>query len=53
MASSSTPTLMIEGWRFIPHSFAVVNQFQCLQLLQYSGISLVHRDIPYANPNWR
>ena len=51
--SDAPRTLMIEGWRFIPHSYAVVNQFQCLQILQRPEIRLVHRDMPYFKPDWR
>jgi protein O-GlcNAc transferase len=49
----SSRTLLIEGWHFIPHSYAVVNQFQCLQLLQLTALRLVHRDIPYFDPSWQ
>ena len=50
---TSPQTLLIEGWRFIPHSYAVVNQFQCLELLKEPNLTLRHRDVPYYNPNWR
>lgn len=49
----SNRTLLVEGWRFIPHSYAIVNQFQCLQILQRTGIRLTHRDVPYFNPDWQ
>ena len=49
----SNRTLLIEGWHFIPHSYAVVNQFQSLQLLQQPGLRLAHRDIPYFDPSWQ
>ena len=45
--------LHIEGWHFIPHSYAVVNQFQCLQLLQEPAIIVAHRDVPYFDSTWR
>jgi glycosyltransferase involved in cell wall biosynthesis len=44
--------ITIEGWRFLPHSFATVNQFQCLELLKRPGLELFHRDVPYWNANW-
>ena len=47
------PTLLVEGWRATPNSFAVVNQFQCLELLRRKGITLFHRDVPYWNPAWK
>jgi hypothetical protein len=45
--------ILVEGWRFLPHSFATVNQFQCLELLKRPGLELYHRDVPYWNPNWQ
>lgn len=42
--------LIIEGWRFLPHSYGVVDQFLCRQLLGRAGIELFHRDIPYVDP---
>lgn len=47
-----TSTIAIEGWRFLPHSYAIVNQFQCLHMLKISGIRLMHRDVPYFAMNW-
>ena len=45
--------IKVEGWRFLPHSFATVNQFQCLEFLKRSYIKLYHHDVPYWNPGWR
>jgi len=45
--------IIIEGWRFLPHSFATVNQFQCLEFLRRPHIQLYHRDAPYWNRNWQ
>lgn len=39
--------LIVEGWRFISQSYAVVNQFQLLELLKRSNIELFHREMPY------
>jgi glycosyltransferase involved in cell wall biosynthesis len=44
--------LVVEGWRFVPHSYAIVNQFQLLEMLQRSDLELYHTDAPYLN-NWR
>jgi glycosyltransferase involved in cell wall biosynthesis len=46
-------TLLVEGWRFIPHSYAMVNQCQCLELLRVPGLALLHRDAPYYQDHWR
>src|SRR5674476_10230 len=40
-------TLCVEGWRFIHHSFAMVNQWQLLSLLKRHDISLSTRDVPF------
>jgi len=44
--------LLIEGWRGINHSFAMVNQHQILALGRCSSLQLHHRDIPFFMPNW-
>lgn len=36
--------LLIEGWRNISHSYALVNQFQILALARMPGITLFHED---------
>jgi glycosyltransferase involved in cell wall biosynthesis len=45
--------LQIEGWRGLPHSYAIANQFQCLEFLQMPGVALRHVDLPYFNRNWK
>jgi len=45
--------LVVEGWRFVPHSYAVVNQFQLLALDQMPGLRLYHRDLPFFGPHWQ
>jgi len=46
-------SILISGWRFIPHSFAVVCQFECLELLRRAGVRLFFEDTPYFNPTWQ
>lgn len=46
-------SLVVEGWRHIPHSYAMVNQCQCLELLRRPGIRLFHRELPLASPSWK
>ena len=43
--------LLIEGWRGINHSYAMVNQYQMLALAKL-GIDFCHHDLPFFNPNW-
>jgi len=40
--------IVIEGWRNFTHSFAMVNQYQILELLQRPEIQLYHHDIPLS-----
>src|SRR5215510_2200328 len=45
--------LLIEGWRFIAHSFALVAQSHCLCLLRRNGVDLRFADLPYYYDTWR
>ena len=42
--------LLIEGWRFLPHSYALVNQFQCLEFLENKDLKIFHHDLPFFKP---
>lgn len=44
--------VLVEGWRGINHSYAMVNQFQLLELRKLEGIRLFHRDLPFYHPEW-
>jgi glycosyltransferase involved in cell wall biosynthesis len=44
--------ILIEGWRGINHSYAMVNQYQLCELSKFSDLSLYHRDLKFANPRW-
>src|ERR1051325_4978580 len=43
-------TIAVEGWRRAPTSYAVLNQFQLLEMLKRPELTLYHRDIPYWVP---
>ena len=45
--------LVVEGWRFICHSYAIVNQWQLLALLRRNEVALRIRDVPFFSPNWK
>ena len=45
--------IIVEGWRFLPHSYAITNQFQLLEMLKYPNLELFHKDIPYLDENWQ
>ncbi len=44
--------VLVEGWRGINHSFALVNQYQLLELLKDENFALHHRDVPFARREW-
>jgi glycosyltransferase involved in cell wall biosynthesis len=50
--SVPSKTLLIEGWRGINHSIALVNQYQVLELLKLGGLKLYHHDLPFAFSHW-
>ena len=42
--------ILIEGWRNINHSYALVNQWQIYELIKSSNISF--KDVSFSNENW-
>tara|TARA_B100000686_G_scaffold351688_1_gene451155 strand:+ start:1002 stop:2156 length:1155 start_codon:yes stop_codon:yes gene_type:complete len=44
--------LLIEGWRGINHSFAMVNQYQVRELLKNDKFKIYFKDIPYFIKEW-
>jgi glycosyltransferase involved in cell wall biosynthesis len=46
-------SLCVEGWRFITHSYALVNQWQLLSLARRKDLSLAVRDVPFFRPDWK
>ncbi len=48
-----TLKIIIEGWRFLPHSYAIVNQFQLLELKKRRELEIYHRDAPFYQPHWQ
>jgi len=45
-------SLLVEGWRFVPHSYAIVNQFQSLEMAGRPSLRFAHRDVPYIG-RWK
>ncbi len=43
--------ILIEGWRGINHSYAMVNQYQLLEMKEM-GLELQHLDLPFYNEKW-
>lgn len=47
-----TKNILIEGWRGINHSYAMVNQYQLLELVRRPDLAVFHSDVPYAIARW-
>src|SRR5262249_17743817 len=45
--------LLIEGWRFLHHSYAIVAQSHCLCMLRRDDMELRFTDLPFYNDTWR
>ncbi|MGE5656327.1 MAG: glycosyltransferase [Actinomycetota bacterium] len=45
--------IIIEGWRLLPHSFCITNQFLLLEMIQRPNLEIFHRDIPYLDEHWQ
>ena len=45
------PSLCVEGWRDLNHSYSLVNQWQLSEFLKLP-LRLRHRDLPPFSPNW-
>lgn len=43
--------LIVEGWRFHPHSYGVVAQFLALELARRDGVEVYFRDLPFVYPS--
>jgi glycosyltransferase involved in cell wall biosynthesis len=46
-------SLIVEGWRFLPHSYAIVNQWQLLALSRRPGLDLKIVDLPLPAKRWK
>jgi len=47
------PSIVVEGWRLLPHSYAIINAQQCVAMLDRPDIALYHKDVAYFSPSWR
>lgn len=45
-------SLLVQGWTGINHSYAMVNQYQLLELLKDSSISLLTQEMPLFDTRW-
>lgn len=44
--------ILIEGWRSIPHSYAICAAFQALELQRRGDLDVQFRDVPYFHKGW-
>ena len=49
---SFSKNLLIEGWREINHSYAMVNQYQIRELLKNGNFKIYFKDVHYFKPEW-
>ena len=52
MTEADKHHVLITGWRGIPHSYAVISHFLCLELLRRDDICLYFEDRPFYVPEW-
>jgi glycosyltransferase involved in cell wall biosynthesis len=45
--------LIVEGWRFVAHSYAIVNQWQLLSLSRRSDVTASVLDVPLHGRRWQ
>jgi glycosyltransferase involved in cell wall biosynthesis len=45
--------LIVEGWRFLPHSYAIVNQWQLLSLSRRTDVAVKVSDAPFYGSRWQ
>lgn len=46
------PTIVLEGWRFLPHSYALTAMALALELASRPSLSLFFRDAPIPDARW-
>ncbi|MDB5297170.1 MAG: tetratricopeptide repeat protein [Phycisphaerales bacterium] len=47
--AAAAPSLLVEGWRSVAHSYALVNQHQCGELAKRPGLVLYHHDATWLD----
>ena len=50
--AQTTHSLIVEGWRLLPHSYAMVNQWQLLSLSRRTDVALKVIDAPLYVQRW-
>jgi glycosyltransferase involved in cell wall biosynthesis len=52
LTAAVAKTLIVEGWRFLSHSYAIVNQWQLLALARRTDVAVKIIDAPFARSLW-
>jgi glycosyltransferase involved in cell wall biosynthesis len=52
-AGQAAKTLIVEGWRSLAHSYAIVNQWQLLALSRRPDVVLKVTDLPFYSRRWK
>ncbi|MBD2481314.1 glycosyltransferase [Planktothrix sp. FACHB-1365] len=50
---SSPHSIIVEGWRDLPHSYSFINSYQLLEMVKYPALKVFHKDIPYVTSEWK
>src|SRR3989442_15919261 len=45
--------LLVQGWRFVHHSYALVAQAHSVCLLRRGDVELRFQDLPFLTPEWQ
>jgi glycosyltransferase involved in cell wall biosynthesis len=53
VSGSARRRLLVEGWRFLPHSYALVAQSHCLCIARRPDVDLRFVDLPLYSDTWK
>ena len=52
MAAATGKRLLVQGWTGINHSYAMVNQYQLLELAKLPSLQVMHQEMPLFDSRW-
>ena len=52
MAAATEKRLLVQGWTGINHSYAMVNQYQLLELAKLPSLQVMHQEMPLFDSRW-
>ncbi len=44
--------IIVEGWRFLFHSYSVINQFILMEMSKRPHLHIFHKDMPFLDKKW-